>query len=148
MSVVMRELSLEECLTRLRDESVGRVAVLDHDVPVVVPVNYQLVEVAGIVWIVLRTRPGNLIDTAPMKVGFEIDGIDLVRESGWSVLVRGTLHHVDVTGADFRERFDPHPWLGEDRSAWLVIQPFSITGRTLEGPQPTWVFVGTELFLG
>jgi hypothetical protein len=144
----VEELSLDECLDLLRSGSVGRIAVLDGDTPVALPVNYRLVEVPAMTWIALRTRPGNVIDQAPMKVSFEIDGVDLVRERGWSVVARGTLHHVDVVAADFRERFDPRPWLGEDRSAWLVIQPYTITGRALRPEVSEWVYVGTELFLG
>jgi len=136
----LEELKFDECLTLLRAESVGRVAVVVDDVPVVVPVNYRLVETGAITWIALRTRPGNVIDRAPMKVGFEIDDIDHVRERGWSVLVRGTLHHVDPNAADFRDRFDPQSWLGHDRSAWLVIQPFAISGRVLHPDEREWAF--------
>jgi nitroimidazol reductase NimA-like FMN-containing flavoprotein (pyridoxamine 5'-phosphate oxidase superfamily) len=95
----VEELSLDECLDLLRSGSVGRIAVLDGDTPVALPVNYRLVEVPAMTWIAIRTRPGNVIDQAPMKVSFEIDGIDLVRERGWSVVARGTLHRVDVVGA-------------------------------------------------
>jgi hypothetical protein len=66
-----------------------------------------------------------------MPVAFEIDGVDVANQAGWSVLVRGTLHHADPDAADFRNRFDPQPWLGDDRDAWLSIEPFEITGRRI-----------------
>lgn len=72
-----------------------------------------------------------VIERAATKVAFEIDEIDPVHRQGWSVVARGTLHPVDSTVADFRERFDPEPWLLAERDAWLVIQPFAITGRRL-----------------
>ena len=72
-------------------------------------------------------------------MAFEIDGIDPIHHSGWSVLVRGTLHRVDAQAADFVTRFDPGPW-APDRDAWLVIEPTSITGRRIPGPQPEWAF--------
>jgi hypothetical protein len=75
-----------------------------------------------------------------MPVGFEIDGIDITDQQGWSVLVRGTLHHVRPDLAGFAERFDPEPWIDADRDAWLIIEPFSITGRRLRSPQPEWAF--------
>jgi hypothetical protein len=136
----IQELSHDECLALLRNGTVGRIAVVIDEFPLVLPVNYRLVETSGRTWVALRTRPGNVIEQAPVHVAFEIDGMDETRRQGWSVLVRGTLHHVDPDAADFRERFDPEPWIGEDRDAWLVIDPFSITGRQLHGEQAQWVF--------
>ena len=130
----------EECLRLLRDRAVGRIAVVVNEFPVVLPVNYRLVETSGLTWIAIRTRPGNLIEQASMNVAFEIDGIDLAHHQGWSVLARGTLHHVDPDAADFRERFDSAPWLATDRNAWLVIQPFAIEGRQLHAVSPEWTF--------
>jgi nitroimidazol reductase NimA-like FMN-containing flavoprotein (pyridoxamine 5'-phosphate oxidase superfamily) len=128
----MIELSDAECRDLLRTTRIGRVAVVVHDCPVVLPVNYRLVETTGPVWLAIRTRPGNVMDQPLTSVGFEIDGIDEVGERGWSVLVRGTLHRVDPDAAEFRQRFDPQPWITEHRDAWLVIDPFSITGRRVE----------------
>ena len=133
-------LSLEVCLELLRGHSVGRVAVMVNEFPIVLPVNYKLIEDSGPVWVVLRTRPGNVIDRASMPVAFEIDAIDTSEHEGWSVLVRGTLQHVDADSGDLRERFDPQPWLDDERDAWLIIEPFSITGRLLRSPQPQWAF--------
>ena len=67
--------------------------------PVVLPVNYRSVETSGKTWVALRTRPGNVIEHEAMKVAFEIDGTDAANRQGWSVLVRGTLHHVDADAA-------------------------------------------------
>jgi nitroimidazol reductase NimA-like FMN-containing flavoprotein (pyridoxamine 5'-phosphate oxidase superfamily) len=134
-------LSGDDCLTRLRVQTVGRVAFGDDDgAPVVLPVNYLLVETAHHTWIALRTRPGTHLDRAPLLVAFEVDAIDTARHEGWSVLVRGTLHHIDPDAADFRERFDPAPWLLEDRDSWLVIEPFAISGRRLHAPELAWAF--------
>jgi nitroimidazol reductase NimA-like FMN-containing flavoprotein (pyridoxamine 5'-phosphate oxidase superfamily) len=136
----LEELPFDGCLALLRSRSVGRIAVVQHDFPVVVPVNFKLVETTGPPWVAIRTRPGNVIDRAPMPVALEIDGIDLTEHEGWSVLVRGTLHHVRPDTGGFAERFDPHPWMERDRDAWLIIEPFSITGRCLRSPQPEWCF--------
>ncbi len=56
------------------------------------------------------------------------------------MLVRGTLHHVDPDAADFRERFDPEPWIVAERDAWRIVEPFSITGRRLHAGAPEWAF--------
>jgi len=53
--------------------------------------------------------------------------------------VRGTLEHVDPRAAEFRERFDPEPWL-DDRDAWLMIEPFAITGRELRSAEQLWAY--------
>ena len=98
----LETLDPEACLVHLRTEQVGRLALVSDSFPVVLPVNYRLVEVSGLTWVVLRTRPGNVIDQASIKVAFEIDGIDATHHRGWSVLVRGTLQHVDPDAADFR----------------------------------------------
>ena len=134
------ELDLDACLARLRSHAVGRLAVVTDDYPIVLPVNYRLVEALGVTWLALRTRPGNVIDQAPKPVAFEIDDVDPGQDGAWSVLVRGTLARVDSEAADFRERFDPHPWLAAERDAWLVIEPFSITGRVLHSAEETWAY--------
>ena len=42
--------------------------------------------------------------------------------------------------ADFRERFDPQPWPGTEHEAWLVIEPFAISGRRLRAEELEWAF--------
>jgi nitroimidazol reductase NimA-like FMN-containing flavoprotein (pyridoxamine 5'-phosphate oxidase superfamily) len=135
----LAELSLEQCLEHLREGSVGRLAVVIDEHPIVVPVNYRLVETVGLRWIAIRTKPGGLVERASTKVAFEIDGVNEVRRQGWSVLVRGTREALDPDAADSRERFDTHPWLRE-RDAWFVIEPFSITGRELHPAAQEWAF--------
>jgi len=136
----LEELSYEQCLGRLRDHSVGRVAVVVDDAPIVLPINYRLVETVGLTLLAIRTRPGNVIERGGLQVAFEIDEFDPIRKEGWSVLVRGTLHHVDPLAADFANRFDPHSWLVDERDAWLIIQPFAITGRQLTRSTGEWAF--------
>ncbi|MEO6467837.1 MAG: pyridoxamine 5'-phosphate oxidase family protein [Acidimicrobiia bacterium] len=132
-------LDLDACLEHLRYEKVGRIAVVHDEYPIVVPVNYRFVEAAQRNWIAIRTRAGNIIERASPPVAFEIDGIDDTHRRGWSVLVRGTLLPVDEEAADFKEQFDTETWLSTDRDSWLVIEPFSISGRALE-PGTSWPF--------
>ncbi len=136
----LEELDLEACLVLLRAESIGRIAVIVDETPIVLPVNYRLVEANGITWVAVRTRPGNVVDRTPMFVALEIDEIDAGSHQGWSVLVRGTLQRVDPDAADFRARFDSQPWLTDDRERWLIIEPFAITGRRLHSPTTGWDF--------
>lgn len=135
----LEELELDECLRLLRSQAVGRVAVAQEGAPIVLPVNYRLVEAVD-TWVAVRTRPGSILDGAPLGAALEVDQIDPVHHEGWSVLVRGTLLHVDPDAAEFRERFDPEPWLSEERDSWLVLEPFAITGRRLHAAEGDWAF--------
>jgi uncharacterized protein len=133
----LEPLSQETCLRLLRERTVGRIAlVIDAD-PIILPVNYRLVEPPSGPLLAVRTRPGNVIEQAPTNVAFEIDSIDPIHHTGWSVLVRGELLHATPTSAEFRERYDPDSWL-TDRDAWLLIDPWAISGRELHGTEPTW----------
>jgi len=140
------ELSYEECLLLLAAHSVGRLAVIAEPYPLLFPVNYRLVDgrggppTPGHTWIAIRTRPGNPIDRAPIFVSFEVDGIDHEHHAGWSVLVAGTMHRIDPDAADFAARFDPQPWLRDDRDRWLVIDPTRVTGRRLRRQDVEWAF--------
>ncbi len=134
------ELTYDECIAQLRAAEIGRIGIVVNDFPIVVPVNFRLVQTSGRTWLAIRTRPGNVIERAGLPAAFEIDGIDPRRREGWSVLVRGTLHHVDPDQAEFRERFDPEPWIEAERDAWLIIEPFQITGRRLRAAPPQWPF--------
>lgn len=125
------ELSLEECLDFLRAGSVGRIGVVVDDFPIIVPINYRLVETGGRPRVIVRTQSGNVIERASLNVAFQIDELDSLHKQGWSVLIRGTLQHVDFGTTDFRECFDPHPWLTDERDSWLLLEPFEITGRRL-----------------
>jgi nitroimidazol reductase NimA-like FMN-containing flavoprotein (pyridoxamine 5'-phosphate oxidase superfamily) len=136
----LETLSPSACRSLLRERSFGRLAFVVNDYPVVLPVNYRFVEAGGKTWIALRTRPGGVIEHEGMKVAFEVDEIDGGHRQGWSVLARGTLHHVDPDAADFRERFDPHPWILAERDAWLIVDPFAITGRRLHPETSEWAF--------
>ncbi len=117
----LEELSVDKCLQLLRQAPVGRIGVVVDGSPLILPVNYRLIEPPGRRWIAVRTRPGNVVTQASPMVALQIDGIDPAHHEGWSVLVRGTLHPVDADAAAFRERFDPAPWMLTERDEWLII---------------------------
>jgi nitroimidazol reductase NimA-like FMN-containing flavoprotein (pyridoxamine 5'-phosphate oxidase superfamily) len=136
----LEELPYDQCLQMLRAGTVGRIGVIVNDAPIVLPINYRVVETLDLTFVAIRTRPGNVVERAGLMVALEIDGIDPVHHQGWSVLVRGTLHHLNAATPDLRDRFDSHPWLTADRDAWLVIEPFAITGRRLHAAEEEWHF--------
>ncbi|MFD8236645.1 helix-turn-helix domain-containing protein [Streptomyces sp. NPDC059696] len=125
-----RELTEAECRSLLSTHGVGRLAVPADSGPLVVPLNYSVVD-GGIVF---RTEPG----TAPaqadgQRVAFEVDRIDEAFSEGWSVLVRGpatTVMDPDET-ARLAEQAYSTPWAGGRRDLWLRIEPVAVTGRRI-----------------
>jgi nitroimidazol reductase NimA-like FMN-containing flavoprotein (pyridoxamine 5'-phosphate oxidase superfamily) len=139
MDTRMDELSPSECSALLAQCEVGRVAVIVDGEPIVVPVNYRWLPDVHTSYVAIRTRPGNVVDRGAAAAAFEIDGIDPVHRAGWSVLVRGTLHHLDHLGSA-KELIDPHPWLTDERDSWLVIEARAVTGRRLRPADVEWAF--------
>ncbi|GAA3771918.1 hypothetical protein GCM10022403_004010 [Streptomyces coacervatus] len=123
-------LSVPECRALLSTHGVGRIAVPTASGPVVVPVNYSVVDGA----IAFRTEPGSTPSQASgCQVAFEVDRIDDAFSSGWSVLVRGRAR--TVTDPDevrrLAEGARSEPWAGGHRDQWVRIDPLVITGRRI-----------------
>ena len=103
-----------ECLRLLGGEPVGRLALTDGALPVVLPINFTLVGKT----IVFATAAGLKLDAAHegMVVCLEVDGFDRFTHGGWSVLATGRLAEID----------DPER-LAEARrlplSPWAITQP-------------------------
>ncbi|GAC1374530.1 MAG: hypothetical protein NVS3B21_35620 [Acidimicrobiales bacterium] len=130
------DLDSDECRQLLSLSAVGRIGFVSEGLPIVLPVNYRLLSDDLGLWIILRTRAGSSVDGAPEHVAFEID---YDRHQGWSVLVRGTLHHLDHNEVELlSQRFDPKPWPRQDKNSWLAIKPTVITGRRLGGADREW----------
>ncbi len=84
-------LDREQCVRLLATQSVGRVVVIDHGRPHIVPVNYALDGDA----IVFRTAVGTKLDAASRsEVAFEVDSLDPINHTGWSVVVHGWAQEV------------------------------------------------------
>ncbi|MEU5095640.1 pyridoxamine 5'-phosphate oxidase family protein [Streptomyces sp. NPDC020996] len=124
------ELSVQECRALLSTHGVGRIAVPTVEGPLVVPVNYSLVDGA----IVFSTSPGTVpAQAAGCRVAFEVDRIDDVFSQGWSVLVRGLAR--TVTDPDEVRRLVEgsysEPWAGGRREVWVRIELLALTGRRI-----------------
>ena len=90
--------------------------------------------------IVFRARHGGVLDHPGEPVGFEIDGIDPVSQTGWSVLARGTLHEGHSQQAPtWLHSWDPHPWT-EERDTWLYLAVDVLSGRQLVKGATEWAF--------
>lgn len=113
----------------------GRIGVIEDGFPLILPVNHRVAVLDGEMVIAIRTRPGNVIDRPDERVCFEVDGVDRGHDSGWSVLVRGTLR-VASKGV----HIDSRPLLDTARTAWLIIVPVAVTGRRLIADPLRWTF--------
>ncbi|MEU9239625.1 pyridoxamine 5'-phosphate oxidase family protein [Streptomyces sp. NPDC048385] len=124
------ELSPAECRELLGSHGVGRLGVDTASGPVIVPVNYSIVDGR----IVFRTAD----DTTPSlaqghQVAFEVDRIDDAFGEGWSVLVRGPASRVTEAEEVQRLTAAVHstPWAGGERDLWVRIEPRSLSGRRI-----------------
>lgn len=124
------ELSPQECRDLVSTHGVGRLAVPSPSGPLILPVNYSVVE--GV--IAFRTHPGTALAQAMgCEVAFEVDHIDAALSQGWSVLVRGPASAVmDPDCVQLlKERAYSEPWAGGQRDMWIRINPLTITGRRI-----------------
>ncbi|MGX5210918.1 helix-turn-helix domain-containing protein [Streptomyces violaceus] len=124
------ELTEAECRSLLSTHGVGRLAVPTGSGPVVIPVNYSVVDGA----IVFRTDPGTTpAEAVGQQVAFEVDRIDEAFSEGWSVLVRGPARAVTDPDevARLAEQAYSTPWAGGRRELWLRIEPVAVTGRRI-----------------
>ncbi|MYW16954.1 pyridoxamine 5'-phosphate oxidase family protein [Streptomyces sp. SID161] len=124
------ELGTAECRALLGSHGVGRLAVPTSSGPVIVPVNYSVVDGA----IVFRTAAGatpTLADGRP--VAFEVDRIDDAFSQGWSVLVRGVGRLVMDPREQrwYAEKAHSKPWVGGHRERWMRIDSDVVTGRRI-----------------
>lgn len=93
----VRELSRGQCLALLSTAPVGRVGVSLGALPVILPVNYVVLDER----VVFRTVPGTKLDAATARtvVAFEADGHDPHGTWGWSVLIQGVARELTEAGA-------------------------------------------------
>jgi uncharacterized protein len=129
-----------ECAQLLRDNQVGRIGFLNDGWPTILPVNYVLDGDD----IVIRTDTGTKFAAVRhgAEVAFEVDAIDPLYRSGWSVLVYGSASEIideaelaHVSGLGLRT------WHHGAKPFWIRIAPVLVTGRRLpkawQYPEPT-----------
>jgi hypothetical protein len=119
------ELPKWECFELLRREGIGRLCIVDHGYPVAFPVNYRMHGVDDAITAVVRTAPGTVMGQYEGPASLEVDHIDLVAGTAWSVIVRGALRRVVGT----HTLPDPQPILTQGRDRWVELVPTAITGR-------------------
>lgn len=120
-------LSTADSLRLLSSHEVGRVVYTDGGLPAVTPVNYAYDDGH----VVIRTAEvSRLARKVPRTiVAFEVDEVDRLARSGWSIVVTGPceivtdeakLAHIATLGLD--------PWLAGERNLVLQIAATIVTG--------------------
>lgn len=132
---MIEELTKDECVELLRSRRFGRIAVHGREGIAIFPVNYVYADGH----VAIRTAAGTKLDAAVQaEVAFEIDEVDELMRSGWSVLVKGTGYEVtdsvDRVSAELRA-LPVEPWAPGERPYLLRIDPVLITGRRVKTAQ-------------
>lgn len=130
--VSLLTLSPEQCRDLLvtHRPRLGRLAFVDEDRPIVLPMNFVVHGDA----IYFRSAPGSKLTAAAnaQPVAFELDHIDEVWEEGWSVLASGRLNVVTDPEELARARQLPlRPWAAGDRPHYLRLDIDSLSGRRI-----------------
>ena len=128
----LQALAAAECYLLLATQQVGRLGVNAEHYPLIFPVNYAVDH--GV--IVIRTHPGTKLAAASQaNVTFEVDQIDQLTRSGWSVLVRGLAEEITPEHrTELIERTRAtgvQPWAPGEHGHWLRLIPHAITGRRI-----------------
>jgi len=123
------ELTVEECWQLAETRSVGRFAVNRRGVaPLVVPVNYVIDEQRVIVF---RTGSGAKLSAVGRGVAvIQIDELDPVHRTGWSVMIEGTTTWL----YEEQDRTVVEPWAPGPRPYVVRMTPVRVSGRRIDAP--------------
>ena len=128
----LRMLERDECLARLADHQVGRLAVVVGGRPLIFPVNYRVVGDE----VLFHTNTGTKFDAATAApVAFEVDRLDEENRRGWSIVITGDAVEVtdhDSPAVQALRDVEINPWAGP-KSRVFRIRPSSISGREVTG---------------
>jgi uncharacterized protein len=128
-------LSRDQCLALLPQASVGRVGITVGALPVILPVNFAVLDGS----VIFRTVPGTKLSAATARnvVAFEVDWYEGDGSSGWSVLVQGMASEVGDAAARSAALASLHmPWgVAADADRVVKINVAFISGRRFEIPQ-------------
>jgi uncharacterized protein len=127
-------LTRSDCLERLSSAQVGRVAVSRYALPAILPVNYAMVGDD----IVFATGTGSksLAIADETVVAFEVDEMDPITRTGWSVLAVGKARPLDERDVDMEaaRKLDLHPWVGHHAVELIRLPTERLSGRRLLEP--------------
>lgn len=122
----LHDLAADECWSLAASRTVGRLAWSGSEGPVVIPVNFT---VDG-QHVHVRTAAYSTIarECDDSQVAFEVDDLDEVSRTGWSVLMRGVAH-LDYEGGHHPD--DPEVWPAGARALRVSVDVDLVSGRRL-----------------
>lgn len=125
----IREVPVDEALSLLGTQSIGRLAYVLDGGPRIVPLTYAMHQGS----VTFRTGYGRLIDAIHNgEVEFEVDHTDRARRLGWSVIVHGIAEEIwRGEELDVVRRLSLRPWAPGERDHYLRIVSTRITGRVI-----------------
>jgi nitroimidazol reductase NimA-like FMN-containing flavoprotein (pyridoxamine 5'-phosphate oxidase superfamily) len=119
-----------ECLEFLRLSKVGRIVFTIDALPAIMPVNFALDGDSIVFRTTANSRLARATDGA--VVAFEVDEIDELQRTGWSVVVLGVADAVRDVGSLVRmQQLNLLSWVAGVRAHYVRITPAQITGRRL-----------------
>lgn len=128
----LREIGRDECLELVASKAVGHIGYCSIRGAVILPVNHAVIGGE----IVVRIAPSGqtarfLSDNGPgVDMTFQADDFDERSETGWSVLVTGTVQSVEQESLD-QVNDRPVPWVAGGIWDYVRIHPNRVTGRRL-----------------
>jgi len=133
---IFEDLDRDQCLELLSDEPVGRVALTARALPIVLPVNFALLD-GNIVW---RSAQGTKLNAAAagFVVAFEADHYEADRKEGWSVMIQGLA--TVITNPEELDRahdLELESWaLDGTADRYIQLVPNIVTGMRIRHPHP------------
>jgi len=123
-------LERDECLRLLGTATLGRIGVTSGALPTVLPINFRFDGRQ----ILFRTGLGTKLDAATQNavVAFEVDEIDAIAHTGWSVVVRGVAR--ELTDPDELVEAQRPPlarWAPGGDHRVVAISPEIVSGRRI-----------------
>lgn len=120
-------LSADECRRLLSQTAVGRLAMVGDRVPELRPVNYVLEGDA----VVVRTGEGRILQAARRgeAAALEIDDVDPLEHTGWSVIVTGTLR--ERTADEGTRALPLRAWGSGAKDRFVSVAIETVSGRRI-----------------
>ena len=126
-------LSAERCAEFLAGAELGRLGVIVDGRPEIFPVNHVYDWESGAITFPVHAGAKMRGSLEWPWVAFEVDGIDLEHNTGWSVAVVGKAEEIADRETLTRLSNERHVLWGEGVGAsWIRIVPSKVTGRQIQ----------------
>lgn len=127
---LLQELSEQECRRLLRTTPLGRIAVTEKALPMIVPVHYTL-RGDDVVLSNLSASRARAAEAGAV-LAFEVDGYDPATREGWAVSVVGPSRPItDPDEVAALDALDFAPWTGDARQGYVAVRIGMLQGRRL-----------------